>query len=71
MLFALFCLLLELLGTRASLLGARTLLVAPGLTTRNEKLHEATSNQGHRYMVPLKFLTSQAVPRSNGASDAP
>ena len=28
----------KLLGTRASLLGARTLLVAPGLTTSNKKL---------------------------------
>ena len=28
----------KLLGTRALLLGARTLLVAPGISTRNKKL---------------------------------
>ena len=55
----------KLLGTRASLLGARTLLGAPGLTTRSKKLlgtrrHEefaficpgtrdATRSKGHRY----------------------
>ena len=32
--------------TKASLLGARTLLVAPGLTTRNKKL---LGSKGHRY----------------------
>ena len=36
-----------LVDWRPLLLGARTLLVAPGLTTRNKK--EATCSKGHRY----------------------
>ena len=36
----------KLFGWRPLLLGARTLLGAPGLTTRSK---DATSNKGHRY----------------------
>ena len=36
----------KLLVAKASLVGAWTLLVAPGLTTNSKKLHESTSNQG-------------------------
>ena len=36
----------DALLTKAFLLVARTLLVAPGLTTRSK---DATSNKGHRY----------------------
>ena len=36
----------KLLGTRASLLGARTLLGAPGIATRSK---DATRGSWHRY----------------------
>ena len=56
----------KLLGTSASLLGERTLLVAPGLATSNKKLLVAASILGTSTSLFVATLLLQTIPTNVG-----